>query len=82
LCDTRASLNKMRPTAKPGAVSPSRNASCRIACFRRHPVSEVCHRDGFLLAFRPALQHHRNAAALNRRELLQSPQMEGTSAAP
>src|SRR6185295_16639938 len=51
LCDTRASLNKVRPTAKPGAVSPSRNASCRIACFRRHRVSEVCHCSGFLLAF-------------------------------
>ena len=58
LCDTKDPLNKMRPTAKPGIGPAFARVSCRIACFRRHPVSEVCHRSGVLLAFpRNALPH-------------------------
>jgi hypothetical protein len=62
-------LEKNAPDGETGIGLALVRASCRIACFRRHPVSEVCHSDGFLLAFRLALLHHKNAAALNRREL-------------
>ena len=62
-------FGKNAPDGETGIGLALVRTSCRIACFRRHPVSEVCRSDGFLLAFRLALQHHRNAAALNRREL-------------
>jgi hypothetical protein len=65
LSDTKTSLEKNAPDGETGIGLALVRASCRIACFRRHPVSEVCYSDGFLLAFRLALLHHKNAAALN-----------------
>jgi hypothetical protein len=41
----------MRTMAKPESVVAFARASCRITCFRRFLVSEVCHGGGFLLAF-------------------------------
>jgi hypothetical protein len=50
LCDTKAPLN-MCATANRNRSSAFAHASCRIASFRRHRVSKVCHRGGVLLAF-------------------------------
>jgi hypothetical protein len=55
----------MCPTAKPESVFAFAHASCRIAPFRRHRMSEVCHCGGFLLAFAAS----QKCAAINRREL-------------
>ncbi len=44
-------FGKNAPDGKTGIGLALVLASCRIACFRRLPVSEVCHCDGFLLAF-------------------------------
>ena len=44
-------LKICRATAKSGTVLALARASCRIAPFRRHHVSEVCHCRGLLLAF-------------------------------
>jgi hypothetical protein len=69
LSDTKTSLEKNAPDGETGTGFALARASCRISRFRPHPVSEVCHSDGFLLAFRPAFPHPKNAVSLNRREL-------------
>jgi hypothetical protein len=66
-CDTKASLEyeNVGTTAKPGSAFAFAQASCRIAFF----AVILCRKFAAVAAFSWHLPHHKNAAAINRREL-------------
>jgi hypothetical protein len=82
LSDTKTSLEKNAPDGETGIGLALARASCRISRFRRHPVSEVCHSDGFLLAFRPGISASQKCRIAQSPGTSQSPQNAAANAAP